>query len=376
MNFNGISRSQIESLVKWQGNQAVTLYIPTARKGVDVTQGPLKLKNLLVSAEHQLIEGGMRATLARDLLEEASKLVTNSDFWQTRSDGLAIFIGDGHYHIYRLAFEVPELVQVGQRFNVLPLVPGLTRGNPHYVLALDRQHIRLLLCSPEGVTEAKVENLPETMDGFLASAYSEKQAQAHTVGAVGRAGGVVMHGAGDRGVEQKEQTHQFCLAIHEALRHYLHGAQHPLVLAGTEEIVDEYRDVSKYAHTVPDSIVRSLKTLSNSELRDLSQPIVDGFNDRARLDTLERYRTRAGTGLTSRQLETMPEMAQAGRLESLLVSRTVIADNPNESDHTLTPDCRAINDLALETLAHQGNVFLFNQGELFVDEPAVAVLRY
>jgi len=376
MNFNGISRSQIESLAKWQGNQAVTLYIPTARKGVDVTQGPLKLKNLLVSAEHQLIEGGMRATLARDFLEEASKLGSNSDFWQTRSNGLAIFIGDNHCHVYRLTFEVPELVQVGHRFNVLPLVPGLTRGNPHYVLALDRQNIRLLLCSPEGITEAKVEDLPESIEGFLASAYSEKQAQAHTVGAVGRAGGVVMHGTGDRGVEQKEQTHQFCLAIQEALRRYLHGAKHPLVLAGTEEIVNEYRDVSKYANTMPDHIVRSLKTLGNSEMRDLSQPIVDGFCDRARLDTLERYRTRAGTGLTSRQLETMPELARAGRLESLLISRRVVADNPNERDHTLTPECRDINDLALDTLAHHGDVFLFDQGELTVDELAVAVLRY
>jgi hypothetical protein len=374
VSFNGISRNQIEELVNHGEETVASIYVPTARKGIDVLQGPIKLKQMLESVETELVNMGMRSTLAKDFVGPAQKLLSDTTFWDQRSDGVAMFLADGFFKAYHLSFPVPESIQVGTRFNILPLISALSKGEPHYVLALDKNQVRLIVCTAQSTKEATVPGMPRSLASFVSQEYAEKQSQAHSAGPAGQAGSMIRHGAGDKGADAKVKLRRYSQAIDNALRTLLHESKHPVVLAGTQEFVDEYRAVTKYPHVLPDGIIRSTKTLEPNDIRKFSQPIADQHADRKRQEELEKYRAFAGTGLTSQQPEELRDLALAGKIESLFTIQD--PSGTNAEGPLPTPEWALVNEVALATLANHGSVYRISKEELETVGSAAAILRY
>ena len=76
-----ITRSEIETLIAPHEAPCITLTMPTHRKGPDVLENPIRLKNLLDRAEERLVGAGQRAPEVRTLLEPA-RTVERNGFWQ------------------------------------------------------------------------------------------------------------------------------------------------------------------------------------------------------------------------------------------------------------------------------------------------------
>src|SRR3954453_11543755 len=86
-----IRREDLEDLLQSPGRPRVSIYMPTFRAGVETQQNPIRLKNLLRSVQQKLEESGMESTDAAELMTPVRELVDDQAFWQTQSDGLAIF---------------------------------------------------------------------------------------------------------------------------------------------------------------------------------------------------------------------------------------------------------------------------------------------
>ena len=382
----GISRQLIDSLTRVHGENLVSIYLPTARKGVDVLKGPIALRNILAAAEQQLIESGMRPTLARDYLAKAQLLSYDADFWAKRSDSIAIFIGPETFEAVHMSFGVPEVFGIGNRFNILPLIPLLAKCDSFYALALDKNEVRLIHCTPETATEVEVPMMPKSMEEFIAFDHPEKHAQAHMGGAPGRTGSFIQHGAGDRGVDPKERLNRFCIEIDHAVTKFLNSGNKPLVLAGTEEVQSAYRSVDKYKKLVPVGITQSLKTLKLEDIRNRSQEIADAYLDAPRQEAVGRFKALGGTGLASLQPEEILASAQDGRVDILFTSQPSetpwslagghAADHDIESLEKANRNNELANLAALATLSSHGKVFRVFPDEIRVEGPVAAIYRY
>src|SRR4051812_33649804 len=131
-----IRREDIEDLLQLPGRPRVSIYMPTFRAGVETQQNPIRLKNLLRSVQEKLEESGLESTAAAELIAPVRELVDDQVFWQTQSDGLAIFRSPEAFRAYRLSTALDEFALVSDRFHLKPLFTLLEEDKPFYVLAI------------------------------------------------------------------------------------------------------------------------------------------------------------------------------------------------------------------------------------------------
>src|SRR5579862_3382987 len=249
-----ITRGQINELTSRDAAPAVSIYVPTPRMGTDVLQSRIRLKNLLTEAENHLVARGMRRTLAKDFLLHASELVDATEFWNERLDSVAIFVSKNRFQAFHLPFATPEHLEVGSHFYVRPLLRVLSLCPIYYVLALEKNHVRLVRCSQRGADSVNVPHMPESLDAFLSTDHADKQYQFYSAGRGGRAGSLIGYGAGDRSVDERERIRRFSTAIDRAIIEHIAPALDPVVIVGTQEMQDAYRSVSKLPNLVPKGI--------------------------------------------------------------------------------------------------------------------------
>lgn len=381
---HGITRSHVAALAASKDEPAVSIYIPTSRTGVDVLQGHIRLKNFLVVAEERLVEKGMRRTIAKQMLERAADLVGDVAFWNDRLDSVAIFVSPESFSAFHLPFPTPPLLQVGATYLVTPLLQVLTKQWEFNVLALEKNNVRFIRCRGNAASEVTVPDMPTSLEAFVASEHAEKLVGMHSAGVAGRAGSVISHGMEDKSVLDKDRTHRFCQAIEHAVRSYLAKSPDPLVLAGTADFQQAYRDISKVPHLLAKGIVCSPKVIEPKDLRALALPIVDEDSDHDRQRAIERYRELAGTGFTSQQVEEILLAAYQGKVDVLLAptdSGVWGQCDPNMGTVTVhtdptTADEELINRAAIATIRNRGTAYTVRPEELPLSGSAAAIYRY
>ena len=108
-----ISRTTIIDLIQSCEGPAITIYLPTYSAGRSKNQSPIRLKNLINQAEIMLSETGMRSTQIRSFLKPIENLINDECFWQTQTEGLAVFLDKTDLYLFRL----PAAVS-GSRYGV------------------------------------------------------------------------------------------------------------------------------------------------------------------------------------------------------------------------------------------------------------------
>ena len=102
----------------------------------------------------------MRAPQIRQFLKPGEELLADSLFWRYQADGLAAFLSVDGLRSYLLPISFPELVVVGHRFHIKPLLPLLNNDDRFFVLALSKNNVRLIEGTRSGAAEIEVENMP------------------------------------------------------------------------------------------------------------------------------------------------------------------------------------------------------------------------
>ena len=129
-----LTRAELEQLMRKEQQWCVSIYMPTHRTGTDAQQDPIRLKNLLREAETGIfLPGGVGPRAVQKMLEPASMLLQDSDFWQHQSDGLAIFLSSNGIRRYRLPLNFEELVVVIDYFHIKPLLPLFTGDGQFFI---------------------------------------------------------------------------------------------------------------------------------------------------------------------------------------------------------------------------------------------------
>ncbi|MFO7537977.1 MAG: hypothetical protein R6X32_07945, partial [Chloroflexota bacterium] len=137
-----------ELAMEQSGGVCLSLYMPTHQAGPErYEENRIRFKNLLKKAETGLSEANLPGMKARDvarLLEPVTGLLENGRFWAHQSQGLAIFLNFDNAYTYNLPLSFEEMVIVGQRFHIKPLLPLFAGNGRFFLLALSQNQVRLL----------------------------------------------------------------------------------------------------------------------------------------------------------------------------------------------------------------------------------------
>ncbi len=382
-----ISRGELRALLTADGEPAVSIYMPTHRTG-DILQDPIRLKNLLRVAEERIVNSGVRPPEAVRLLAPAQNLLPDTYFWQHQSDGLALFIAPGVFHSYRVPQAFPELLVIGRRFHVKPLLPLFSTDGLFYVLALSQKRVVLLQCTRDSMRQITPESVPESLAEALRYDQPEKQTQIHEVGsaipALGGKPAATFHGAGVSADYEKTNILRFFQMIDRGLHEVLREENAPLVLAAVEYLHPIYRQANTYQHLIREGIEGSPQDAKLEVLHQEAWRLAEPYIMRDINEALTQYQGASGTGRAVSDVEQVVLASWDKRVSVLFVAADTqqwgMFDQEKRAARLLEKQEPGSEDLldfsAAHTLINGGAVYTLEPEKVPDRNPAAALLRY
>jgi hypothetical protein len=375
-----LRKDQLKMLIEQTPGPCISIYIPTARAGVESKQGSIRLKNQLKQAEKELSAQGLRTPQVAELLEPAQKLCDNNGFWRYQGDGLALFRSPMKFYYYRLPIHFEELLVVTDRFHVKPLMRLFTEDGRFYVLTLSRNDVRLFQCTRFGVREIDLPaDTPRSFTEVLAREGLERQIQIHTAGAA-----VKFHGHGAREEDEKENLREYFRRVDKGVREVLREDRAPLVLAGVEYLFPLYREASTHPNVVAEGIAGNPDGRRPEELQAEAWKIVEPHVRKSRREAARRFEELAGSPRASDAIQQVLPAAFQGRVEHLFVAvgRQIWGRFDPEthevriSETQKSGDRDLLNQAAVHTFLQGGAVYAVEPPEVPGGALLAAVFRY
>jgi len=377
-----ITRENILDLAKKESNHCVSIYLPTHKSGEEVQQDPIRLKNLLTQAVEQLKNRELREKEIDELLDEPRKLLDNPNFWRHNDKGLALFISDDNFEHYRIPHAFKERVMVDDHFLITPLVPMITLEGTFCILALSQKKMRLLKCTRANVEEIELEESPESLEEFLKYDVNETNLQHHA--GQGANAQAIFHGQGGSRDTNTEEVINYLKAVENEVTSILRKRNDPLILAGVNEAIAEYRKVNNYSRLLDQTVSGNTDPKSNEEIKNEGWKVIKSYFLKGMYEDIERFGDLSGSEKQSDNLSQIVEAAYYGKVESLFVpigehswgwfdmERDTVhhSAEPQNGEHDL------INMAAIKTLTQCGNVYALDKEDMPSGSSIAAIFRY
>jgi len=382
----------LRALLAEQNEIAISFFMPTYRMGADIQQNTVRLKNLLDETKRKLSQRGYEPEAIQRLLTPVHNLQQDRYYWQHQSDGLALFLNSENLWSHRLPLTFDEIVVVGERFYVKPLLPMLNSDGTFYILALDQGGVQLLQGTRYSVGEMDLgEDIPQSLQEALQYDDIESHLQFHTrTGRAHEGGerGAMFHGQGASSDEasDKEYIVRFFRALDNGVRDLIEESQAPLLLAGVEYLRGLYRQVNRYEPLMANDIDSHPHDLSTEALHQRAWEIVSPYFAETRQKASDVYKHLRGTAdpRAASDIETIVPAAYFQRVDTLFVAEehqiwgAFDADQNAVTLHdTAQTDSEDLLDFAaVHTLLNGGSVYAISADEMPDSASAAAVFRY
>ena len=307
-------RDQLKELFQVTAGPAVSIYMPTHRKGPDVAAQPLRLRAALQQVKRLLADSGVQKP--ESMLTSFENLVGDEEFWRHQADGLAMFASDGLTKLYRLPAAVPDLVVVAPTFHTRPLVEFLQAPERYWVLALSQKEVRLWEGTVSGLTPVNLETVPTNLRSALGFQIEKDRLSMHSSG--GHGNKPIFHGHGAGKDDTNSELEQFFRKVDAGVQTLLADEIGPVILAAVDYYHPIYRNISKLENLAPDGIDGNVNDWDPARLHDAAWPIAQAGVDRKIDRALGLWETSYGRGKVESDLAAAARLAVAGRIRLLL----------------------------------------------------------
>ncbi len=379
-----ISRSQFDFLSREHHQACVSIFLPAHRTVPESKQDPIRLKDLVRQAESGLKDTGLRPTKVREILAPARELIERDGFW-SGADGLAIFLSSSFFQYFRLPISFEDLVTVTDRFEISPLLPLFTAGGRFYILALSRNHVRLIEGTPYAWAELDLPDLPRSEDEALKYDVRQSVLQVHS-GAGGSARGKeseVFTGQGIGVDDEETRTLEYVYAVERGLRRRLRERE-PLVLATVEELEAVYRKVNRHRGLLERGLRGNPDRLSSGELHKAGWEVARAYFDEEKRRAITSYTELRGAGKSSKDLHEILTAAHQGRVQSAFIETGIHiwgdfdfdGDALQLHDYQQPADEDLLNIIAVQTILHQGTAYQLPRQNMPDESFVAASFRY
>ncbi len=389
-NMSVISKEDLKTLSGRREKAAVSIFIPTHQAGADTRENRIRFKNATREAERLLANRGTDPKAAQALLEPATRLVEDNNFWQHQRAGLAMFLAEGETYRYRTPRAFDELVTVSDRFHLKPLLPLLTDDGRFYVLAANLGNTRLFEASRDNIGEMDLEETPTSLDEALKYDDPEESLQQHTVsttsGAPGRAD-AAFHGTGAEADDRKMKILRFFRKLDNGVREALGNAVSqgvPLVFMGVDYLFPLYKEANHYTHLLGEAVSHDPDRLSPDEVRERAWETVQPHFHKKQEKARGRLEEALAKDLGSSDLQELLPASTDARIETLFVA--VGAQRWGRYDEEARQaefhgeeekgDEDLLDFVAVQTLLNGGVVYAVAPGDVPGESMAAAIFRF
>jgi Bacterial archaeo-eukaryotic release factor family 7 len=365
------TQREVADLAGRHGFPSVSILMPLARSGDAPAQNRIRLHNLVREAERRLAALGVPPTAVPELLAPALPLAdrTIRAAERRRPAGLALFLAPGLARCHALPVAVAELVTVGERFHLRPLLALVGDRQRFYLLALDLHGSRLFRGSRDGLRAVPLPGVPASLEEAMRLDDRQEQLQFHQTGPA-RPGGrpaAAFHGHGVGSDDAKDRIARYFREVDRGVHRALRGEDATLVLAGVDYLLPIYRGVTTYPHLATGQVPGNPRRLGRRALHERAWAVARQGLHGAH-DAVERYQQLNGTGRTTDELARIVEAAEAGQVESLLL--------PAEHGSPDGAWAAAVDRAVARTVACGGAVWVLAPDQLPASPLPAAVLRY
>lgn len=376
-----ITRDNILGLARKRHDICISIYLPTHKVGEQIQQDSIRLKNLLSETESQLKDREVSDKRIKKLLDEPRKLLDQPSFWRHNDNGLALFISEEEMSYYRIPYRFKERVMVSDHYLITPLIPMITLEGTFCVLALSQKNIRLLKCTRNSVEPIALEDTPTSLDEYLKYDVNEKHLQHHSGGGTGTA---IFHGQGGARETDTQEIINFMKTVENEVTSLMQRRNDPLIVAGVERAVAEYRKANHYSRLIDQSINENPDPLSDQEIGKRGWEVIKSYFLKDMYDDIGRFADLSGSEKQSDNLTQIVEAAYYGKVDSLFVpigehSWGWFDQERDEVHHSSEPrngEHDLINMAAIKTLIQSGNVYALDKNDMPNSASIAAIFRY
>jgi hypothetical protein len=389
MHIRNATRVDLDRLTSMVGGPHLSIYLPAPVAIADAPQERIRIKNLARSAHETLTQRWMPDVDAREFLKPLETLARDSDLQKPHRHGHAIFLCEDFLEIYRVDGNTEEQLAVGRTFRVRPLLSEIEHLRTYAVLTLSQKRAALFAGTPDVLKRVEPAGWPEGFEQQRQVFVADRGQQVHAAATHLRGKqGAVFHGQGGSADREKTDLENYLKQVDQVVCSYLHDrSDTPLVLSGVESLTSTYRSVTQYGASLDETLQGNMDYLDEEELRQRVMPIVDA--------AYSRIRDRVATMIREQDcpVETNQELilvaAASGNIDVLFFDKAADlfgffdagsgvlkqlnrepTGAPGDASHDL------IEFAAVQTLKTGGTVYAVTAGEMPVNKPMAAALRF
>lgn len=374
------STHQLLSLLDKHGPPCISLYQYTHRHHPDNLQDPIRYRNLLREMESSLLQKYDRKEV-RPLLEKFQPLSHDGEFWNHRTDGLAMLAAPDMFEVFELQRPVQENLIVADSFYLKPLLRVSQSADRYQILCLRRDRAHLYEGNRDAVDPVELIGTPGTITEALGADLTPQHQSVR--GAAGQT--PIYHGVGQKKEEVDRDRDRFFRAVDRGvMENHSKPTGLPLMLVALKEYHTPFRNLSRNPHLLSMGVDVDPGAIGLDELRTLTWEQMEPlYLERLALlvREFEIARTRQ---LGFDDLSEVAAAAAAGRVANLLVE----ADRqiPGRVDLELGKIERGVlhdpevgdvlSDLAGAVLRMKGQVVIVPKARMPTDTGVAATCRF
>lgn len=386
---NLTAESITQLLNRQAGGSLITMYIPTHRSASPphMTEDQIRTKNAFHKAIEMLKQKGDRTTAAylQEFLD--GLLEDNVAFWEHRSEGLLICAENGSVQMFNLPVDTEEYVAVNSAFHLAPIFGLLHDAQQYHVLLLGQHQPRLLTGDMYGLRESGLK-LPASVEQALNIDENNQKSEQQRSAEGSNGNGASYNGRGGARNPAEADRERFWRYLDQKLHTHM-DAKTPLMLAGVESDVAEYRAICKHPRVLNQAILGNWANAKPHELFDKAHGIMQAeLMNMDHQKAIEKYERLHGEApeKAANKMEAIEDAATAGRVDTLLIGsirntadtvRDGEAEVPVLSFFENEETNRRLHETALAVWQTSGTVINLEQSDMPAGKtPMVAALRY
>lgn len=317
-----VTNRKLNTLARYEGGPAISLYMPLQTPSAKASlkhENMIRLKNLLKRIDEESSNYVEKHAEAKDrlagLLQPLRDAYEAGDrFWDPQAKGMAIFLAPGIAEVLALQAQISEEVVINDRFHLKPLIGAYTLESRFYLLALDMHNPRLYRGNGAHLQEIPFVSGPPELPEILADFSFER-----TLNKAPGSGSIYV---GHAGGEENLSPHiiEFIEGVDAAVRETLGDGELPVMLAGTENVVGQYRHHSHVNNLLEEYVHGSPRSMSVRDLHQKAWQIISKRQERKVSDEVNAVAEALESDQGARELADICRAAYEGRLQILLVA--------------------------------------------------------
>lgn len=382
-----LDKQDLELLMQYSGNNpCISIYMPTLKGREKAKENITRFKSLVKKAEEQLSSMGLSPEDRKKMMDPAKKIISESVYWASQSEGFAFFISNNFHRHYRLPLPFEEMAIVRYSFHFKPLFELFSADDQFYMLALSQKQVRLIYGNRSTAEEIDLTDIMDKIETEFGEIDFEPDVQFHT-GTPDSTGprNAIFHGHGGT-IDgfQKERLLNYLRFIDREVQGQLEEKNAPLILACVDYLAPLYKEISKHSAVLDEIIKGNPENVSINDLHQKAWQIVHPHFKEKQEEVKNRYLELKGTGKTSNSILEILPAAYHGRISELFVVPGLQQwgyYNPETEEVILNEDSQTgyedlIDQAAVKSFANNGSIYALDKSQMPDTTPVAAILRW